>query len=101
MAANKNLRKIVVDKIDFVYVINKMPKYVTLRVYSAIYKSTYMEFDFDYKDYYNIKLHRPKVVEILIRYGLNKGWKCEEKGNVSRIVNTKELIGMLNLKEYD
>lgn len=97
----KNLRNIVVDDIEFKYLVVEEPYKIIVRIYSAIYKSTFLEVYFDCKDSYFINLYRPKIVELIIRYGIDKGWNYENRNAVLKIKDRANLIKVLDLKNYN
>jgi hypothetical protein len=97
----KKVRNIVIDDIEFKYLVVEKPYEIIVRIYSAVYKSTFLEVYFHWKDSYYINLYRPKIVELLIRYGINKGWNYEEQNTVLKIKDSTNLIKVLDLKNYN
>lgn len=94
----KKIRTIVVDEIEFKYLVVEGPYKIIVRIYSAVYKSTLIEVDFNWENAYLINLYRPKIVELLIRYGINKGWDYNKVNAVLKIKNGMSLIEVLNIK---
>lgn len=94
----KEVRNIAVDNIDFKYLVVEEPYKIIVRIYSAIYNSTFFEVYFTWQDSYFINLYRPKIVELLIRYGINKGWNYNKHNSVLIIKDSTNLIKVLSLK---
>lgn len=95
----KKLREIVIDNIEFKYLVVEEMDNVIVRVYSTSYKSTFFEVYFIWKELHDINLYRPKTIELLIRCGLDKGWNYKRHNDVLKIEDSTSLIKELNLKK--
>lgn len=89
---NKTMRKIIVEGLSFLWIVEENKDNVKARVYSSVVKSAYFEVVFDWQTYHDININRPYLVRNLIEYALNHNWKYDEKASVLRFYYRAEMM---------
>lgn len=91
----KEVRKITVNEVLFLYVVDEQAYDIFFRIYSNAFKSTFVVFVVPWEDTRDILLYEPKQISKLVQYAINQGWDFHQKNNQMKFDNATSIIRVL------
>lgn len=91
----KEVRKITVNEVLFLYVVDEQAYDITIRIYSNAFKSTFVEFVVPWEESWDILLYEPKLISKLVQYAIRQGWDFHQKNNQMKFDNATSIIRVL------
>lgn len=88
----KQVRKIIIDGVLYLYVVDEQEDHIDLRIYSNQFKSTFAEYFIRWGDSWDIGVYEPKLIARLIQYAESIGWESNTRNNKIKIENASILI---------
>jgi hypothetical protein len=92
----KRLKPIVIDHMLFLCTVDERKYDVVFRTYSGMYKTSFVEILFDWKETYYVNLYKPGVRERQIRYAMKNNWKPLKEKQIVRISGSSFIIDEYN-----
>ncbi|PYY29948.1 hypothetical protein [Paenibacillus illinoisensis] len=91
----KEVRKITVNEVLFLYVVDEQAYDIIIRIYSNAFKSTFVEFVVLWRETWDILFYEPKLISKLVQYAINQGWDFHQKSNQMKFDNATSIIRVL------
>lgn len=91
----KEVRKMTVNEVLFLYVVDEQAYDIIIRIYSNAFKSTFVEFVVPWEDTRDILLYEPKLISKLVQYAINQGWDFHQKNNQIKLDDATRIIRVL------
>ncbi|GAB1157043.1 hypothetical protein YWY31_30680 [Paenibacillus illinoisensis] len=91
----KEVRKMTVNEVLFLYVVDEQAYDIIIRIYSNAFKSTFVEFMVPWEESWDILLYEPKLISKLVQYAINQGWDFHQKNNQMKFDNATRIIRVL------
>ncbi|WP_145410617.1 hypothetical protein [Paenibacillus xylanexedens] len=88
----KQVRKITIDGVLYLYVVDEQDDNIVLRIYSNQFKSTFAEYFIRWGDSWDIGVYEPKLIARLVEYAESIGWESNTRNNKIKIENASILI---------
>jgi len=91
----KEVRKMTVKDVLFLYIVDEQAYDITIRIYSNTFKSTFVEFVVPWEESWDILLYEPKLISKLVQYAINQGWDFHQRNNQMKFDNATSIIRVL------
>ncbi len=91
----KEVRKMTVNEVLFLYVVDEQAYNITIRIYSNAFKSTFVEFVVFWEESWDILLYQPKLISKLVQYAINQGWDFHQRNKQMRFDDATRIIRVL------